>query len=116
MEETLICPEAGASSSNELVSEAQKNFARASRTLDKLLDQLEGEQFDEVSNTRALIRDLKEAIKPALAERERLESAARKEAGVGEAGYAIDFSAARLEIGRRLACLEAAGSQTEIPG
>ena len=116
MSETLICPSVGDNASNTLVSEAQKSFVRASRALDRMLDHLDEQPHDAAKDVKVLIRDLKDALKPALAERERLESAAREEAGVGEAGYAIDFTAARLEIGRRLACLEEPGSEAEISG
>ena len=112
---SIIYPEAVEKSSDNIMSEAQQHFQRTSKALNSLLDQLEAERFDHVAETKTLIRDLKAAMGPALAERERLESEKRKEAGIGEAGYALDFAAARLEVGRRLACLRAARSEGSIP-
>ncbi|MEM1128931.1 MAG: hypothetical protein AAGH83_00260 [Pseudomonadota bacterium] len=93
-----------------MMSEAQAHFRRAARALNELIDELEAQNPENASDAVRIVRDLKNALGPALSERERLETELRKDAGIVN-GYAIDFDAARFEIGRRLACLRAAGSE-----
>lgn len=104
----MIYPELREGSSEGVLSEAQKQFHRATRALDKLVDQLDDGELGNVTETQRLVRDLKGALSSAIAERERLEKQQRESAGIVN-DYAIDFDAARHEIGRRLACLRAAG-------
>ncbi|MCA8884728.1 MAG: hypothetical protein KDA50_13425 [Rhodobacteraceae bacterium] len=109
----MIYTETGAGSSEQVLSEAQKQFHRATRALDQLVDQLDDGELGNASEAQRLLRDLKGALSLAISERERLEKQQRENAGIVN-GYAIDFDAARHEIGRRLACLRAAGSSGRV--
>ncbi|WP_165971726.1 hypothetical protein [Meridianimarinicoccus aquatilis] len=110
---TMIYPKLGDGSSEEVFSEAQQTFHRATRALNKLVDQLDVDELSNGGEANRLLKELKQALQTALAERERLEQKAKTDAGiVGD--YAVDFDAARLEIGRRLACLRADGGSGSV--
>ncbi|QDY68916.1 hypothetical protein [Qingshengfaniella alkalisoli] len=104
---TLIYPEAGDGSSDKLLSEAHGHFADAANALSVFIAALKAGDTTQAPEAMKLVKELKAALVPALMERERLEKTIREDAGVVN-GYAIDFDAARHEIGRRLACLRAA--------
>jgi HAMP domain-containing protein len=110
---TLIYPGQG-DGPEGMLSEAHKNFERAVRALDSLVDELEAGRPDHASEAPKLYEHLRKALQTALQERERLAQASRDEAGIVN-GYAIDFDAARFEIGRRLACLRDAGGEGSLP-
>ena len=63
---------------------------------------------DEVKAAAQAVKDLKAAFQMVMDERTRIEKLRKQIAGVVH-DYAIDFDAARAEIGRRLACLRDAG-------
>jgi len=110
----LIYPESGDGSSDQQLTEAQRRFRRATRALDKLVDELDDGELGHAGEAGAILKELKNSLQLAMAERERLESARRKDAGIVH-DYAIDFDAARSEIGRRLACLRAAAGAGGVP-
>lgn len=110
---TLIYPKPGEASAEEVFSEAQQTFHRATRALNRLVDQLDVDELSNGGEANKLLGQLKQALQTALAERERLEQKARSDAGIVN-DYAVDFDAARLEIGRRLACLRAAGGAGRV--
>ena len=65
---------------------------------------------DEVRAATGAVRDLKLAIELVMQERTRIEKLRRQVAGIVDGtGHALDFDAARAEIGRRLARLRDAG-------
>lgn len=68
----------------------------------------EGE-FSEVTGAARAVRDLRDAYKMIMEERTRVDKLRSQVAGVAD-GTALDFDAARDEIGRRLACLRDAGT------
>ena len=110
---TMIYPTLGDGNSEEVFSEAQQTFHRATRALNKLVDQLDVGELTNGGEAGRLLKELKQALQTALQERERLEQKARTDAGI-VSDYAVDFDAARSEIGRRLACLRAAGSTGSV--
>lgn len=110
---TLIYPEAGEGSTDMMLSEAHQNFARASTALNTLVADLEQQNTDNAGESLRLIKELKAALTPALMERERLEKERLAKSGIAN-GFAIDFDAAKHEIGRRLACLRAASGEGEL--
>ncbi|WP_444465068.1 hypothetical protein [Rhodobacter capsulatus] len=68
----------------------------------------QGEMKDAKAAAQA-VKDLRTAFQMVMEERARVEKLRRQVAGVG-AGSELDLDAARVEIGRRLACLrDAAG-------
>lgn len=111
---TLIYPERGDDSSDNMLSEAQEIFQRTTSALNVLVRELEANNTDNAGEAARLVKELKAALYPAMAERERLEEKRKKSAGIVH-DFAIDFDAARHEIGRRLACLRAAGGQGRVP-
>jgi hypothetical protein len=62
----------------------------------------------EAKTARQAVRELRAALSTALEERNRVEKLRREAAGVVR-DHALDFDAARIEIGRRLARLRDAG-------
>ncbi|MEV8465436.1 hypothetical protein AB0T83_01390 [Fluviibacterium sp. DFM31] len=104
----MIIPETGENTAGHVRSAARKQLDRATGALDKLVDQLDDGEIGKIGEAGKLLRELKNALQSAIAERERLEKEQREQAGIVH-DYALDFDAARLEIGRRLACLGAAG-------
>lgn len=111
---TLIYPESGDNSSDSILSEAQEVFQRTATALNVIVRDMEENKTGDAGETRSLLKELKAILIPALSERERLEKLRKKESGIVN-DYAVDFDAARLEIGRRLACLRAAGSEGSVP-
>ncbi|PZR00966.1 MAG: hypothetical protein DI533_03630 [Cereibacter sphaeroides] len=83
--------------------EAAEDLVRARRAL-------RSGKVEEVKAAQAAIREMKTALDMAMQERARIDRLRNQAAGiVGDRGRALDFDAARLEIGRRLACLRDAG-------
>lgn len=111
---TLIYPGGETGNSEDMLSEAQENFQRASRALTRLVRDLEDGETTGSGDAVKILQNLKSALNTALAERERIESREKRDAGIVN-DYAIDFDAARLEIGRRLTCLRAAGGSGSVP-
>lgn len=110
---TLIYPESGDNSSDNILSEAQEVFQRTATALNVIVRDMEENKTGDAGETRSLLKELKAILIPALSERERLEKLRKKESGIVN-DYAVDFDAARLEIGRRLACLRAAGREGSV--
>ncbi|MCA8881872.1 MAG: hypothetical protein KDA73_18400 [Rhodobacteraceae bacterium] len=112
---TIIYPDGEEGASAGIMSEAQQTYQRAQAALNKLVSELDDGELVHVGEAGRILKELKDALRTANQERERVESERRKQAGIaGE--YAIDFDAARLEIGRRLACLRAAGGAGSVSG
>jgi hypothetical protein len=65
-------------------------------------------KLGEVRTAAAAVRELKAAFQVVMEERTRVDKLRKQVAGVVH-GHALDFEAARDEIGRRLACLRDAG-------
>jgi hypothetical protein len=65
--------------------------------------------FGEVKSAQTAIRDLRVTASQVLEERGRIDKLRKLGAGQVGPGGAIDFDAARAEIGRRLACLRDRG-------
>lgn len=76
--------------------------------LEQAMSNIRQGDLTEAKAARQAVRDLRAALQAALEERNRVEKLRREAAGVVD-GYALDFDAARTEIGRRLARLRDAG-------
>lgn len=85
----------------EWLDEAVRNVAQA-------VQDLRAGRLEGVKDVQTAIRDLKASIQLLNEERNRVEKYTRQIAGAAGGG-ALDLGAARDEIGRRLACLRAAG-------
>lgn len=66
-------------------------------------------EFTEVRSAQTAIRDLRATALQVLEERGKVDKLRKQIAGQVGAGGALDFDGARVEIGRRLACLRDAG-------
>ena len=95
-------PEALLKASEDLYREVALELAEASRRV------RDGE-FGEVKAAMQAARDLRAAFQLVMDERTRVDKLRKQVAGVVH-DYALDFDAARTEIGRRLARLRDAGA------
>ena len=101
---TLICVEQENDGSAKLFADALEKFERASSALDEMIRKLESGDFSEVGDVKKIVAALDNASDLSLKARMKLDERDRKRAGIAH-DFAIDFNAARLEIGRRLDCL-----------
>ncbi|SLN21630.1 hypothetical protein PSA7680_00808 [Pseudoruegeria aquimaris] len=111
---SLITPFGGRSAQDEILAAANEHLERLIRTVRLLTNQLEAGEFKDLAETTKVVRDAGAALQIAFRERENVEKLRRKDAGIVH-DYAIDFDAARDEIGRRLDCLRAARNADGLP-
>ena len=94
----------------DLLTETADMYRQAAEDLARARRGLRQGKIDEATVALRAMRDLKLAFKVAVDERGRVEKLRKQVAGiVHDRGSALDFDAARGEIGRRLACLRDAG-------
>jgi len=91
-----------------LFAEAQELFVEAATELAALIRRIRAQDWD--GKGGAAMRDVRAALQLALEERNKIAKLGKEQAGVAY-DYALDFDAARTEIGRRLACLRDAGDR-----
>lgn len=110
MEKTLIRAkdETVETTADNGITVARKHFDRASRAFDELIEKLEAGDLTEVGDAKRVIQALEKANELLIGATQKAEDRSKKERGIAH-DYAIDFSAARSEIGRRLACLRTGG-------
>lgn len=97
-------------SSVEALEMAEGMYRDVATELAEAMEGVRRGELAEAKAARAAVRDLRAALQLLLEERNRVEKLRREAAGVVE-GHTLDFAAARIEIGRRLACLrDARGS------
>jgi len=104
---TLIFP-AGDTAPKHLLSETLEHFDDAARSLAWVIHEIKIGNYQKAKEAAVSVRDLKSAFQMAMEERTRVEKLGRQTAGIVH-DYALDFDAARAEIGRRLARLRDAG-------
>lgn len=97
-----------------LVSVTEEHLLRSVEELNGIIKAIKAGDISRSKEVTAIISLLGKALQSALDERTRVEKLRRHEAGVVN-DYAIDFDAARDEIGRRLARLRATGSGAGLP-
>lgn len=91
----------------DLLAATEGLYRDTAEELVRALQKIRAGQFDEAKAATQVVRDLKAALQFVMDERTRVEKLGRHVAGA--VGGELDFAAARDEIGRRLACLRAAG-------
>jgi hypothetical protein len=92
----------------DLAEVTESLFREAAEELGRCLQKIRSGKLEEVKATPALTRNVKDAFELVQEERGRFDKLRKQVAGtVGT--RALDFHAARDEIGRRLACLRDAG-------
>lgn len=103
-ETTLITPNAENGDADKLFADARDFFERASGSLSEMLQKLDQGDFGDAGDVKRIVAQLEKASEMSLAARIKLDERNKKHRGVAH-DFAIDFDAARAEIGRRLACL-----------
>ncbi len=92
----------------DLAEVTESLMREAAEVLGRALQKIKAGKLEEVKATPALTRNVKDAFELVQEERGRFDKLRKQVAGtVGT--RALDFHAARDEIGRRLACLRDAG-------
>jgi len=104
---TIITPVEGDGGSEEILLIAEKHFGRMLRRAEEIITLLEEEGSAVSKEATVRIRDLGKAMQTTLDERAKLEKLRKHTAGIVHE-YALDFDAARDEIGRRMARLRSA--------
>ena len=92
----------------DLLAETEALYRETAEDLLLALKGLREGQVDEVKSAVQAVKDLKAALQMVMDERTRVDKLRKQVAGIGGGG-ALDFDAARDEIGRRLARLREAG-------
>lgn len=80
---------------------------RTVQVLNEIIDEVLVGQTARAKDLKGALSDLNKATQTAFDERSRVEKRFKSESGIVH-DYALDFAAARDEIGRRLACLRGA--------
>lgn len=109
----MITPVEGDGGSEEILLIAEKQFDRMLRRAEEIISTLDDENTEASKEAAACIRDLGKAMQTAFGERATLEKLRKHNAGIVH-DYALDFDAARDEIGRRMARLRGAGGAGDV--
>lgn len=99
---------AGDAAPKDLLSEAMEQYRDAAEAFAWAIRDIKSGNYDGAREAAGFMKELRQAFHTAMEERTRVEKLRRQDAGVVR-DYALDFDAARAEIGRRLARLRDAG-------
>ncbi len=99
----------GGATEADVLAVAEDLFREAAMELYRTITAVRAGEFSEVKSAQTAIRDLRATALQVLEERGKVDKLRKQVAGEVGAGGALDFDAARTEIGRRLACLRDAG-------
>jgi hypothetical protein len=99
----------GADGPDAVLEVAENLYRDAAVELYRTITALRLGEFTEVKAAQTAIRDLRATALHVLDERNKVDKLRKQIAGQVGAGGDLDFDGARLEIGRRLACLRDAG-------
>ncbi|MFT5000113.1 MAG: hypothetical protein ACI9ZD_002355 [Paracoccaceae bacterium] len=91
-----------------LLRKAKEQYATISESLKRAEAKIKNGDQDEAKKVADLLRSHWKALQSTLELEIHLEKGDRERAGIVH-GYALDLGAARTEVGRRMACLKAAG-------
>ncbi len=97
-----------------ILSVTEQHLARSVEDLNLVIREIKAGNISRTREVTAIVTMLGKALQSALDERAKVEKLRRHDAGVVN-DYALDFDAARDEIGRRLARLRATGGGAGIP-
>ena len=101
---TIIKPKTEENTTDTFLAVAQDSFEQAILGMNGLSQKIRAEEVVPERDTKAVVMQLCNATNSLMKERDRVVELRKQSAGV-VGDYAIDFDAARAEIGRRLACL-----------
>lgn len=93
----------------DVLALAEALYRDAAVELHRVIEALRAGEFGEIKAAQSAIRDLRATALHVLDERGKVDKLRKQVLGQVGAGGALDFDAARVEIGRRLACLRDAG-------
>jgi hypothetical protein len=93
---------------DESLAVAEELYMEAGLILGRLIHASKQDDPEAAPKLKGAIAEMSAGYKLAVQERNRVAEERRRQSGV-VGDYAVDFDAARVEIGRRLACLRAAG-------
>jgi hypothetical protein len=93
----------------EVLSVVEGLFREAALELYRTITAVRAGEFSEVKSAQTAIRDLRATALQVLEERGKVDKLRKQIAGDAGAGGTLDLDGARVEIGRRLACLRDAG-------
>lgn len=106
---TIQIPVDADGSSEALLSEAMVLYRTAAEVFALVIEEAKAGEAKAARDAQAYAKEFRAALQTALQERQKVETLRKQDAGIAY-DYALDFGAARDEIGRRLARLRAAGS------
>ena len=112
---TMITPVGGNGEAEEILCIAEKHLGRMLYRVEELIAAFEAEETTLSKEAVARIRELSKAAQTAFDERAKIEKLRKNTAGIVH-DYALDFDAARFEIGRRIARLRDARGTGGISG
>ncbi|MCV6598454.1 MAG: permease [Mangrovicoccus sp.] len=114
---THTYPEQEDVSEDRMFKEANAMFHRAVCALGDLVQRIEAGEMELDAEAKQVIRALDNSSGLVLKERQRFDDRKSKQIGAAAGGcVALDFDAARVEIGRRLARLRAAEGAGGVSG
>ncbi|WP_431300155.1 hypothetical protein [Tabrizicola sp. BL-A-41-H6] len=96
---------------DDVLAVADDLYRMAAEELYRTIQAIRTGQMSEVKAAQTAVRDLRTTALQVLEERTKVDKLRKQIAGHVGAGGALDFDAARAEIGRRLACLRDAGGR-----
>jgi hypothetical protein len=105
----------GESAAQEMILAARAHYQRVRRALGEVLARIEAGELKAVEEFDRTHREFSKTLTLALEQEIRLDERSKAHGAAGRGGP-IDLDAARSEIGRRLACLRAAGGGGGVPG
>ena len=111
----MITPVGEAGDQEDILLIAENHFGRMLRRAEEIITLLEDEDSNVSKEAGPRLRELSKSVQTALEERAKLEKLKKQKAGIVH-DYALDFDAARDEIGRRMARLRAAADTETVPG
>jgi hypothetical protein len=93
----------------DVLGVTERLYEQAVIELERTMAALKAGEFQEVKSAQEAIRGLRAMAVAVLQERGKVDQLRKQIAGHVGAGGALDLEGARVEIGRRLACLRGAG-------
>jgi hypothetical protein len=96
---------------DDVLEATERFYGLAVMELYRTIDAIRAGEFTEVRAAQTAIRDLRATAVQVLEERGKVDKLRKQIAGHVGAGGALDLEGARVEIGRRLACLRHAGGR-----
>jgi hypothetical protein len=93
----------------DVLGVTERLYEEAVIELERTMTALKAGEFNEVKSAQEAIRALRATALAVLQERGKVDQLRKQIAGHVGAGGALDLESARIEIGRRLACLRGGG-------